>query len=111
MNNLNEKIEYYPNGNVKNKSSFDENGNGIVECFYENGNIYRRTPHKEGNEDGIEEYFYPNGNISMRTPYKEGKEHGIEIMWNKDGEIIQINHYRKGKLTEGVFFDEISLSV
>jgi antitoxin component YwqK of YwqJK toxin-antitoxin module len=62
-------------------------------------------------EDGIDKRFYPNGNIQWRTPCKEGKIDGIEIKWNEDGEIIQINHYRKGKLTEGVFFDEISLSV
>jgi antitoxin component YwqK of YwqJK toxin-antitoxin module len=57
MNKLNEKIEYYPNGNVKNKSSFDENGNGIEEWFHENGNIYFRIPYKKGKWDGIIECF------------------------------------------------------
>jgi antitoxin component YwqK of YwqJK toxin-antitoxin module len=111
MNKLNEKIEYYPNGNVKNKSSFDENGNGIEEWFWEKGNIQLRTPYNEGEKDGPEEYFYKNGNIKRRTPYKEGELDGIEIHWNEYGEIQQINHYRKGKLTESVNFDEISLSV
>ncbi len=104
MNNLNKKIEYYPNGNVMMKLSFDENGNGIEEWFCENGNIQWRIPCKEGNKDGIGEWFWDNGNIHWRTPFKEGKEHGIEINWNENGEIMQINHYRKGKLTESVNF-------
>ena len=101
MNNLNEKIEYYPNGNVMMKLSFDENGNGIEEVFYENGNTRRRrTPYKEGIKDGIEEWFYPNGNIYRRTPYKEGKKDGIEEWFDERGNINETRVWKDGELIE-----------
>jgi hypothetical protein len=72
--------------------------NGIEERFFENGNIRRRTPFKEGKEDGIEERFFENGNIRRRTPFKEGKKDGIEEVFYDNGNIEWRGTYKEGKI-------------
>ena len=95
-------IKYYPNGNVSIKGQKNSKGQreGIWEWFYENGNIYRRTPYKEGNKDGIEEWFYSNGNIQIRIPYKEGKRDGIQEGFYSNGNIHWRASYKDEKLIE-----------
>jgi len=110
MNNeLTPHIEYYSNGNVwiKGQKNSGGQGEGLWEWFYENGNIYRRAPYKEGKEDGIAEVFYENGNIEWRTTYKEGKEDGIEEWFYENGNIRRRTPY-KGDEKDGIeeWFDE-----
>jgi len=95
-------IEYHPNGNVWVKGQKNQYGRneGIWECFWENGNIHRRTPFKGGKEDGIEEGFYPNGNIYWRTPHKEGKRDGIQIFYDEQENITKTYLWKDGKLIE-----------
>ncbi len=103
MNNqLTTHIQYYDNGNVSIKGQKNSKGQreGIWEWFYENGNIYWRTPYKKGKADGIQEGFYSNGNILCRTPYKEGKRDGIHEEFYSNGNIHWRASYKEGKLIE-----------
>jgi antitoxin component YwqK of YwqJK toxin-antitoxin module len=95
-------IEYHNNGNVYVKGQENSVGQreGIWEYFYENGNIERRTPYKEGKMNGIKELFYPSGNIQWRIPYKEGKRDGIEEVFYETGNIIETTLWKNGKLIE-----------
>ena len=67
-------IEYWNNGNVLVKGQLNSGGQeeGLWEYFYENGNIERRTPYKEGKGDGIEEIFDEQGNITETNLWEEG---------------------------------------
>jgi antitoxin component YwqK of YwqJK toxin-antitoxin module len=95
-------IEYHDNGNVYVKGQKNSGGQeeGIWEYFYENGNIERRTPYKEGKMDGVREWFYKNGNILCRTPYKEGKAGGIAEWFDEQGNITRTILWKNGKLIE-----------
>jgi len=119
-------IEYHPNGNVYIKGQknfvgqreglweyFWNNGNierripykegkrdGIAESFYEDGNIRRRIPYKEGKMDGIEEWFDKQWNIKARIPFKEGKEDGIAERFDEQGNIVETRHWKEGELIE-----------
>lgn len=68
-------IQYYNNGNVWIKGQKNSKGQreGIWERFYPNGNIYRRTPYKEGKRDGIDEWFDEQGYITETYLWKNGK--------------------------------------
>ena len=99
--------EYYSNGNVRIKGQRNSKGQqeGIWEWFFENGNIRRRTPYKDGKIDGIvegfyEKGFYENGNIHCRAPYKEGKEDGIEEEFDEQGNITRTLVWKNGELIE-----------
>jgi antitoxin component YwqK of YwqJK toxin-antitoxin module len=101
-NKLTPHIGYYFNGNVLVKGQLGSGGQreGLWEWFYENGNIERRTPFKEGKADGIEEWFYDNGNIECRTPCKEGKRDGIEEWFDERGNISETRVWKDGELIE-----------
>jgi antitoxin component YwqK of YwqJK toxin-antitoxin module len=68
-------IEYHPNGNVWVKGQKNSKGQreGIEEGFYPNGNIYWRTPHKEGKRDGIQIFYDEQENITKTYLWKDGK--------------------------------------
>jgi antitoxin component YwqK of YwqJK toxin-antitoxin module len=95
-------IEYYSNGNVSIKGQKNSKGQeeGLWEGFYEDGNIFSRTPYVGGLIDGIEEVFYDNGNIRWRIPYKEGKADGIEEWFYPNGNIAKTRLWKDGKRIE-----------
>ena len=99
-NELSPHIVYYPSGNVSIKGQ--KNSRGQREClwewFYENANIYWRTPYKKGKADGIQEGFYSNGNILCRTPYKGGKRDGIEEYFDEEGNIVETRYWKDGQI-------------
>jgi antitoxin component YwqK of YwqJK toxin-antitoxin module len=74
-NELTPYIEYDRNGNVWIKGQENSNGQreGIWEIFYPNGNIFLRTPYKDGKADGIQEDFDEQGNIIETYLWKNGK--------------------------------------
>ena len=74
-NELTPHIEYYDNGNVCIKGQKNSKGQqeGIWELFYPNGNIFLRTPCKDGKADGIQEDFDEQGNITETYLWKDGE--------------------------------------
>jgi antitoxin component YwqK of YwqJK toxin-antitoxin module len=95
-------IEYHDNGNVWIKGQENSVGQreGIWEYFWENGNIERRIPFKEGKVDGIQEVFYPNGNIDFRTPFKDGNMDGIQEWFDEEGNITKTTLWKNGEVIE-----------
>ena len=65
----------------KNDITYDQNTNepitGIVEEFYENGQLHVRRHYKEGKRDGVHEEFHVNGQLSVSGNFKHGKKDGI----------------------------------
>jgi antitoxin component YwqK of YwqJK toxin-antitoxin module len=41
--------------------------------FYENGNIYRRTPFKDDRKDGTQNFYDERGNITETRHWKDRK--------------------------------------
>ena len=74
-NKLTPHIEYHNNGNVWIKGQKNSVGEreGLWEWFYPNGNIYYRTPYKEGWIDGTQNFYDEQGNITETQLWKDGK--------------------------------------
>ncbi len=41
--------------------------------YYENGNLKKETPYKNGNREGLVKVHYENGNLKLEVVFKEGK--------------------------------------
>ena len=46
---------------------------GLVEEFYDNGQLEWRASYKDGKLDGLWEKFYENGQLEEKRNYKNGK--------------------------------------
>ena len=51
----------------------DEAKNGVVETYYDNGQLKSRVPSKDGKYNGLWETWYENGQPQESTMYKDGK--------------------------------------
>ena len=69
---------------------------GLVEEFYENGQLKFKGNYKDGKEDGRHEWFYRNGKINMMINYKDGKLHGFYSIYSEDGSRF-LTEYENGK--------------
>ena len=75
----------------KNGITYDQTTNepitGIVEKFYENGQLKVRQYYKDGKEDGLHEGFYTNGQLEFRQTYKDGKVDGWWESYHINGQV------------------------
>tara|TARA_B110000259_G_C13916217_1_gene362965 strand:- start:183 stop:605 length:423 start_codon:yes stop_codon:yes gene_type:complete len=75
----------------KNGITYDQTTNepitGIVEKFYENGQLKVREYYKDGKEDGLHEGFYTNGQLEFSLTYKEGKRDGLWESYHINGQL------------------------
>ena len=67
---------------VREGVTFDQNTDepitGVVQTYYEHGQLATIENYKDGRRDGISEIFhYENGNSQRRENYKEGMSDGI----------------------------------
>ena len=60
---------------------------GIVEEFYENGQLKVRQYYKDGKGDGLHEGFYTNGQLEFRQTYKDGKVDGWWESYHINGQV------------------------
>ena len=49
-----------------------EKKNGVVETYYDNGQLESRSNYKGGNLDGLYEIWNENGQLESRVTYKDG---------------------------------------
>ena len=91
---------YYENGNLFQRTIFIEGKReGLEEVFHENGQLWFKGNFKDGKrEDGIQEQFHENGNLSRRTTYRDGKPNGPTEMFYPNGELMKRGNFVDGKI-------------
>ena len=89
---------------VRDGITYDQNTNeplaGIVEEFYDDGQLESRGTFRDGELNGLYEEFYENGQLSFRGNYKDGKQDGLLEYFDKDGNPTSTETYRDGELVE-----------
>ena len=50
----------------------DEAKNGVVETYYDNGQLQSRANYKDGKLDGLGEIWSRDGQLESRANYKDG---------------------------------------
>ncbi len=91
--------EYYENGVVVRKESFDTEGNMTVGVYSYNdaGVLMSITYYNEDSHRYMEENFYPDGNLFMVIYYDEKNLLSLREIYAPEGYLSQITYYIDGK--------------
>lgn len=116
--------EYFPNGNLKSKITFEnnrangymimynENGKireegtwkagrwvGKYKLYYDNGEVQHEWNHNaSGKREGVQKYYYENGQVMIEGDWKEGKESGILKEYHENGDLKSEKNFANGDL-------------
>lgn len=117
-------LEYYCNGNMKNKLTFN-NGrpDGYAQMFHENGKISEEGTWKNnrwvgpyklyyengtiqhefvfnamGKREGNQKYFYDNGQLAIEGNFVNGKESGIIKEYYENGDLKAEKNFMDGNV-------------
>jgi uncharacterized protein len=94
------RIEYYPNGKIKEQGQLLENNNkktGEWTEFYESGNIAAVGTYNNGKKDGLWTLYYPSGIIMQEVSYVSGIKSGSFSEYSEDGILHQVGQIKDGK--------------
>ena len=71
-------IFYYPNGDIREKGSFDnDKKSGKWVEYFTDGKIMNEHNFLNDQFDGVQKTFYTNGNIETEAVFREGKQKEI----------------------------------
>jgi antitoxin component YwqK of YwqJK toxin-antitoxin module len=87
-----EQLHYWPNGNPKNVTHYNENGElqGAIKTYAENGKIASRTEYMAGKTQGESILYFPNGKVSKKGILEPG-EKADDSVW-----VEFIEYYESG---------------
>ena len=90
---------YYENGNLRNKVNYkDGEPKGLIEWYYENGQLEKKGNYKEGlREDGLWEFYYKNGQLSSKGNWKDNNPDGLWEEYHRNGQLSYKYNYKDGK--------------
>ncbi|MCW3075522.1 MAG: hypothetical protein JWO32_131 [Bacteroidetes bacterium] len=117
-------IEYFCNGNMKNKLTFvngrpdgyaimyhengkiSEEGNwknqrwvGNYKLYYENGQVQHEFVfNPTGKREGAQKYYYENGQVAIEGNFSNGKESGLIKEYHENGDIKAEKNYADGNV-------------
>ena len=79
---------YYDSGNLQYKSNY-VNGllNGIRKEFYESGALKSETNWKDGKQNGVAKFYHENGKLKIETNYINGKQNGPQKEYDESGTL------------------------
>ena len=90
--------EFYEDGQLLSRKNYiDGKEDGPYELFYENGQLNTRGNYIDGKEDGLFEEFYRNGQLFSRKNLKDGKEDGLRELFYENGKLWERGNYKDGK--------------
>ena len=69
--------------------------NGVLECYYRNGQICFKGTYVNGNYHGLWEWYHSDGKICYSGNYNNDRKCGIWKYYNEDGTIEKQVFYSK----------------
>lgn len=88
---------YYQNGNIFAKTPYQNfKKNGIQEFFYSNQNLLASIPYQNDMISGDIQVFYIDGSIKMKVTYQNGKKIGTGLMFFPNGNTALKETYQNG---------------
>jgi antitoxin component YwqK of YwqJK toxin-antitoxin module len=70
---------------------------GIVETFWDNGQLWVRGNYIDGKQDGLHENYYENGQLWSRGNYVDGKRDGLSEEFYENGQLRSRGNYVNGE--------------
>ncbi len=101
-------IEYFQNGKIHLKGTFDidspEIRQGYYTSFHENGLIYWEGNFTNDKEDGLCKTYWESGGLRWEKEYQNGRINGILKTYFKSGATRREELYKNGEFIEGKCF-------
>jgi antitoxin component YwqK of YwqJK toxin-antitoxin module len=89
---------YYESGQLASRANYKAGvHDGLVERYYESGQLASRANYKAGVHDGLVESYYENGQLKDRAYYIAGLDDGIHESYYENGQLMYIMHWKAGK--------------
>ena len=103
---LNEQINYYPSGKIKERTFVDEQKRtqGTGYTYFENGNIQAESEYSNGKLNGLYKEFYSNGKLKAKGHFQNGIEIDSTSVYFETGKLNMVFVYDE----EGAQQKEIS---
>ena len=88
------QTEYFENGQISKEGPY-KNGrrNGLWKTYYKTGELWSKIYFKNGLSDSITTAYYPNGKIRYEGFYTKGQKSGTWKLYKEDGSIKELKHY------------------
>lgn len=92
---------YYPNGNLRTKKNWNQEGNytGLFEEYYENGQLRSKKTYIKSKLNGPSESYWENGVLSSKEIYVNDQVHGLSLVYYTNGNLRDSSTYEMGKKT------------
>lgn len=91
---LTERIEYYPDGQIKARGNFKEGKkHGGFIFYYENSNLKERSVYQDDLLEGILRLYHPNGKLREETTYSKGEPIGWSYEYRENGVKHKAHQY------------------
>ncbi|CAM1373483.1 conserved exported hypothetical protein [Tenacibaculum litopenaei] len=96
-------VDYYQNGKVQMEgfssvnTPGEENFEGLVTYYFENGTPSHEANYKDGKLHGIRKVYYESGELKEQGKYKNGKREGIWKTFYKNGKIKEKGKYKNNE--------------
>lgn len=85
---------YHPDGSLKARQIFEENGSSQVKIYWENGRLAAKGSFNAKEEKiGNWLYFFPEGGVSSELSYKNGDIDGKKIQYLRNGQVLTESTY------------------
>jgi antitoxin component YwqK of YwqJK toxin-antitoxin module len=103
---------YFNNDNIQHISFWTNKlKNGILQEFYESGQLNIESEYNEGVKDGIGKVFSENGNLIYEYFYKKGQPIGKVREWYENGQIAEEGEYINGEYFIINFWTETGVQI
>ena len=63
---------------------------GLIEEFYENGQLKSKGNYKNGKPDGIQESYHVNGQLEYKCMNIEGEPSGVCEIFDEKGKVVEV---------------------
>jgi antitoxin component YwqK of YwqJK toxin-antitoxin module len=68
--------------------------NGLYESFHPNGAWHEKNVnYKDGKLDGLVEVYYDNGQLEQKGNFKDGEQHGLVEIYHENGQLKEEKNY------------------
>ena len=91
---------------IRTFKSFFSKKDGLIQKWYENGQLKYEGNFKDGKKDGLVQEWFENGQLQYRMNYKNGEYHGKLEKWYENGQVLYKQIWKNGQFIEGTHYKE-----
>jgi antitoxin component YwqK of YwqJK toxin-antitoxin module len=76
--------------------------NGIIQAFYDNGNLYDEAEYTDGHIGGVQREYYENGQMKDEVILRFAKPEGDWRGWDEQGNLLYHSIWKEGEMIKEI---------